>query len=71
MLEPVDVAAVTAPMHCLDTRQAKGWESLEENVRRWQAAAKLQWSQADLEEVAQHLNDTIYCYRPPTDRGRG
>jgi hypothetical protein len=57
-------------MHWCDVQQAKGWESLEENVRRWKAAAKPQWSEADIEEAAQYLNDTIYRYRFPTGRGR-
>ncbi len=65
------LACHNSTMHWRDARQAKDWESFEENVRRWQAAAKLQWSEADIEEVAQHLNDTIYRYRRPTDRGRG
>ena len=54
------VACHNSKIHWRDARQAKDWASLEEQVRRWQSAAWLQWSEDDIADVATHLNDTIY-----------
>lgn len=51
-------------MHWRDKRQARDWASLVGQVQRWQAVAGLQWSEADVAEVARHLNDTIYRFAP-------
>ena len=56
------VACHNSEMHWRDQRQATDWGSLTQQVRRWQAAAALQWSEDDVVEVARHLNDTIYRY---------
>ena len=37
-------------------------------VRRWQGNAGLQWGDADIAEVARHLNDTIYHFPQTADR---
>ena len=31
-------------------------------VKRWQATAKLGWSDEDIADVTRHLNDTIYKF---------
>lgn len=62
------IACHTEQVHWRDKRQATDWITLKAQVRRWQAAARLQWSEDDIAEVARHLNDTIYHYRQTTDR---
>ncbi len=52
----------TTQMHWRDNRQAKDWTGLAFQVRRWQAAAGLGWSDADIVEVSRYLNNTIYKY---------
>jgi len=54
-------------MHWRDRKLATDWASLKSLVRRWQAAALLNWSEADIVEVARHLNDTIYRYPQTSD----
>ncbi len=60
------IACHNSDMHWRDQRKATDWESLTQQVRRWQATAALQWSEDDITEVARHLNDTIYHYPRPT-----
>ncbi len=55
-------------MHWRDQRQARDWDSLKAQVRRWQGNAALGWSEADIVEVARHLNDTIYHHPQGSDR---
>lgn len=49
-------------VHWRQNRLARDWSSLREQVRRWQATAKLGWSKEEIEQVARHLNDTIYRF---------
>lgn len=56
------VACHTTQMHWRDKKQATDWPSLKAQVQRWQANARLEWSDADVTEVARFLNDTIYHY---------
>ena len=55
-------------MHWRNDRQAYDRDSLKVQVRRWQGNAGLLWSDADITEVAQHLNKTIYRYPQTADR---
>ncbi len=55
-------------MHWRNNKQARDWGSLNEQVRRWQAAESLQWTQDDVEAVARYLNDSIYRYPLPDPR---
>ena len=55
-------------MHWRTLRQARDWDSLKAQVRRWQATANLGWTEADITEVARHLNDTIYQFPQPSER---
>lgn len=55
-------------MHWRAQRQARDWDSLKAQVRRWQATADLRWTEADITDVARHLNDTIYQFPQPQER---
>ena len=55
-------------MHWRDKRQATDWESLQRQVRRWQANAGLRWTDDDITAVARYLNETIYRYPQTSDR---
>lgn len=58
-----------AQMHWRDKKLAIDWNTLLAQVRRWQDNAGLQWDAADIEEVARHLNATIYRYPEPARVG--
>ena len=58
----------TTQMHWRHDKRAVDWDSLKEQVRRWQGNAGLQWTDADITEVARHLNATIYKYPQTGDR---
>ena len=58
----------TTQMHWRENKRATDWDSLKVQVRRWQGNASLQWGDADINEVARHLNDTIYRYPQTADR---
>jgi len=62
------VACHTTQMHWRDRKLATDWPSLKAQVQRWQATARLDWSDADVTEVARFLNDTIY--RHPQTSGQ-
>jgi len=47
-------------MHWRAQRLVTDWPQLLTQVRRWQGTAQLQWSDADIDAVARHLNDTLY-----------
>ena len=60
-------ACHTVQLHWRDRKQATDWRSLKEQVRRWQAAGQLDWSEADIwHYVATHdvpyneLHDEFY-----------
>ena len=55
-------------MHWRARQQARDWSTLRAEVLRWQAAASLGWSDADIDEVTRHLNDTIYQFPQPQPR---
>lgn len=52
----------TTQMHWRDQRLARDWGSLRAQVRRWQAEARLAWSDEDVEAVTRHLNERIYRF---------
>lgn len=49
-------------MHWRAKKLAYDWPTLKAQVTRWQATAALEWSDADIVEVARYLNETIYRY---------
>ena len=55
-------------MHWRTNKQARDWDSLKAQVRRWQATANLGWTEADITDVARHLNETIYQFPQPEER---
>jgi mono/diheme cytochrome c family protein len=55
----------TAQMHWRDNKAATDWVSLRLEVRRWQAAAQLGWSEDDITEVSRHLNQRYYRFTAP------
>ena len=56
------IACHTAQVHWRDQKQATDWDTLEKQVRRWQAADMLQWSEDDINEVTRYLNDSYYHF---------
>ncbi len=56
------VACHDKDVHWRDAKVVNGWPTLVAQVRRWQAVARLQWTEDDILQVARHLNNTIYRY---------
>ena len=52
----------TSQMHWRDNRVATDWSSLKAQVRRWQGAASLAWTESDILDVARYLNESIYRF---------
>jgi mono/diheme cytochrome c family protein len=63
------VACHTTQMHWRENKLATDWDTLKAQVRRWQGVARLAWTEADVDEVARYLNDTIYRYPEPARVG--
>ncbi len=61
------IACHDAQVHWRDARRATDWESLKREVRRWQTASALAWSEADVVQVARYLNDTFYRHPQTSD----
>ena len=55
-------------VHWRARQQARDWGTLRAEVYRWQVAASLGWSDADIDEVTRYLNDTIYQFELPRPR---
>lgn len=49
-------------VHWRQNTLARDWISLRAQVRRWQATAKLGWSDDEINQVARYLNNTIYRF---------
>ena len=58
----------TTQMHWRDGRKAQNWDTLKLQVRRWQGNEGLLWNEADIAEVARHLNESIYHFPQTADR---
>lgn len=56
------IACHSTQMHWRDGKLATDWASLKAQVRRWQAAAQLNWSEDDIDDVARYLNDSFYRF---------
>jgi mono/diheme cytochrome c family protein len=54
------IACHSSQLHWRDNKQVADWSSLRAQVRRWQAAASLAWTDDDIEQVAQYLNGAFY-----------
>jgi mono/diheme cytochrome c family protein len=64
------IACHNAQVHWREKRLVTDWNSLQSEVRRWQAIAALAWSNEDIAEVAHYLNRLYYRY-PPAGLTRG
>lgn len=60
----------TAQVHWRDRQQARDWATLKAEVLRWQAAAHLGWTDAEVDAVTDYLNDTVYHYAAPQEQAR-
>ncbi len=60
------ISCHTTQIHWRDGRAATNWSGLAFQVRRWQGAASLGWSESDILDVARYLNETIYRFDPGT-----
>lgn len=60
----------TAQVHWRDRQQARDWATLKAEVFRWQAAARLAWTEAEVDAVTDYLNDTIYRFAAPQEQAR-
>lgn len=58
------IACHTTQIHWRDKKAATDWTSLSFQVRRWQDASGLGWSESDIQDVARYLNESIYRYPP-------
>jgi mono/diheme cytochrome c family protein len=61
------ISCHTTQMHWRDKRVANNWISLKKQVRRWQDATSLAWSESDITEVSRYLNDSIYHFEQTVD----
>ncbi len=59
------LACHNTQMHWRKKKQVVDWPSLRAQVRRWQAADQLAWSDDDIELVARYLNELFYRLPPP------
>jgi mono/diheme cytochrome c family protein len=56
------IACHSSQMHWRDNKLASDWPSLKAQVRRWQAAATLGWTEDDIVEVTRYLNSLYYGF---------
>jgi mono/diheme cytochrome c family protein len=63
------VACHGTQVHWRQKKLATTWDTLKAQVQRWQGVAGLEWSEIEIEEVARHLNETIYRYPEPARVG--
>jgi mono/diheme cytochrome c family protein len=63
------VACHNEKMHWRGRKLVYDWNSLEEQVRRWQQASSLGWRDEDITEVARYLNGRFYGFTPTSTTG--
>lgn len=63
------VACHNEKMHWRGRKLVYDWDSLEEQVRRWQQASSLGWRDEDITEVARYLNARFYGFTPANRLG--
>jgi mono/diheme cytochrome c family protein len=61
------IACHDAQVHWRDNKLATDWNSLKEQVRRWQIRAGQGWTDAEIVEVARYLNNAFYQYPQTSD----
>jgi mono/diheme cytochrome c family protein len=57
------IACHNEQVHWRDKKLARDWPSLQGQVRRWQANARLNWNEADIREVSRYLNERHYRFQ--------
>lgn len=55
-------------IHWRERKQVTDWAGLLAQVQLWQARDHLSWSTADVQAVADYLNDTLYHLPRPEQR---
>ena len=58
-------ACHTGQVHWRDHKLATNWDTLVEQVNRWQGNTGLRWNSQDIADVAQYLNDRYYKFPAP------
>jgi mono/diheme cytochrome c family protein len=61
------IACHDAQVHWRDNKLVTDWDSLKEQVRRWQLRAGQGWTEAEIVEVARYLNGVFYRYPQTSD----
>ena len=61
------ISCHTTEMHWRNKRSANDWTGIKVQVRRWQGAASLAWSDSDILDVSRYLNATIYHFEQTAD----
>ena len=59
------IACHTTQVHWREKKTATDLPSLRAEVRRWQTATQLNWSEDDITEVTRHLNQSFYRFTQP------
>jgi len=59
------IACHNEQVHWRDKKLARDWNSLHQEVRRWQKTASLGWSDEEIAAVTQYLNTRYYHYPAP------
>ena len=65
------VGCHTKDIHWREKKLAKDWNTLVEQVRRWQASGHLKWGEEEIAAVARYLNGTFYKYAEPEEKKVG
>ena len=58
------IACHDTQIHWRDKKLVTDWKSLQKEVRRWQELAGLGWSNEEIAQVAQYLNQRLYHLTP-------
>jgi mono/diheme cytochrome c family protein len=61
-------ACHTTQIHWREQKLVTDWNSLLQQIRRWQRIADLKWSEEEINDVAHYLNTLFYSYK---DTGQG
>lgn len=56
------IACHTKKVHWRDKKRASDWHSLKQQVQRWQALSELDWSEEEINDVANYLNKVYYHF---------
>jgi mono/diheme cytochrome c family protein len=59
------VSCHTEQVHWRDKTVAVDWASLQVEVRRWQQATRVQWTDIEIADVSQYLNALHYHFATP------